>query len=213
MARIPVPRKNDYDTIREWLLLNNHISTEEIARLSCLSINKIREWKVQCDVVDQRDEGLFRVWLKYKSYSVAEACILLGISHRSFKYYLNKYKITKYKTHSRQFYRMPRRECPRVGLPKTREEMLDLMQSYGRRLLARMTGASTSRIYKLTKKYGIKVNRDNHNDCNNKEWLIEHYFNKKMSLKQCAELAGVVPHTIRNWMIVHKMTPRSYAFL
>lgn len=44
-----------------------------------------------------------------------------------------------------------------------------------------------------------------------KKWLIEHYVNKKLSLKACAEIAGLGPNgamTIRNWLFKNGIPTR-----
>lgn len=33
-----------------------------------------------------------------------------------------------------------------------------------------------------------------------REWLLEHYINQRMSLRQCAKIAGVAHCTIRDWL-------------
>jgi len=61
MARIKLPRKRDYATLRKWLLEYRHLSTEDLARFVGISIAKIREWKVYCDVVDLKEGELLKV--------------------------------------------------------------------------------------------------------------------------------------------------------
>jgi len=70
MARVKLPKKQDYNTLRRWLLEYQHNSTEDLARLAGISIAKVREWMVYCDVVKLNDD-LFKIWVNYKNYSTA----------------------------------------------------------------------------------------------------------------------------------------------
>lgn len=209
MARIRLPRKLDYHTLRTWLLEYKHLSSAEIARLSGITVGKIREWMVYCDVINPKDE-VFKVWIKYKNYSASEACVILGISVPAFRKALKRHGIKKYRMKS-----MPRKfkgELP-IDLPRTKEGLEKLFQKYGTHKLAKLSGYSTVLIWRLRNKYDVvNCKRDKFlarpNECNDQEWLEEHYIKQKLSLRQCAKIAGVTPMTIRSWLISHKIVPR-----
>jgi len=213
MARISLPKKKDIKTVRTWLIENNNISTEDLARLFGLSINKIQEWKIKCDVINPIDKKLFKIWVRYKHYSVSEACLILGITPRSYKYYLNKYGVNKYKNDSDQFCKQESKEIEyeSIELPNTKAELEDLLENHGLRTIAKMASVSISRVRQQIRKFNINNNRDKFqstNQFNNINWLKDKYVEKEWSLRKCANEAGVSPHTIRNWLIFHNLKPR-----
>lgn len=208
MARIKLPKKQDYHTLRRWLQEYKHLSIEELSRLSGISVAKLREWMVYCDVVSLSNGDLLKVWVEYKNYSTAEACILLGVSRDSFNEALNRNKIDKYRVKAR-----PKKEEPSIVLPRTKEGFQELHNKYGVAKIARMAGLSKKTVKKIKYRHDVvSPRRDKHlpkdSECNCLEWLVEHYVKKKLSLKKCSKLAGVAPNTIRSWLINHGIVPR-----
>lgn len=215
--KINPPEKNDRYTIRLWLLKHKSISTESLAIRSGLTIRKIMEWKLVCDVVDPQDQRLFTAWVYYKDYTIPEAAILLGITSRSFRYFLKKYNITKYNRSNKQFsdYRCQASKCEFIGKeplkdPRTFEQ---LYSKYGGRVLARMAGVSPTQILYCARKYGIQSPRTQWrgppHPYKNKEWLMEMYVARGLSTIQCASMAGVCDRTIRNWLVYFGIKPRT----
>jgi len=207
MARVKLPKKQDYITLRTWLLEHRQYSTINLARLSGISVAKIQEWMVYCDVVNINDK-LFKVWVNYKNYSTSEACVVLGVSVLAFNRALKKHGVKKYKTRSEQ------PKVDPIQLPRNKEEFEELYKKYGVAKIAKMTGLSRAIIVKMKHKYGLTSPRtkfvgSGHSGCNDAKWLREHYINQKMSMKKCAQLANVAPNTIRNWLINHGIVPRS----
>ena len=212
MARILLPKKRDIKTIRAWLTDNRDMSIEDLARLSGLSVGKIQEWKIKCDVIDPKDERLFKIWVKYKYYSVSEACVILGITPRSYKYYLNKYGVNKYKNHNNQFCKQKPRNIKYEPLewPIDKVKLKKLLKKYGFKTIAKMANMSSGAVEYRARKFNIKSNEIKPvNKFNNIEWLKDRYFKKKWNLQQCAEEANVASHTIRNWLLFHGLKPRS----
>lgn len=217
MSKVYVPKRKNIDVIRRWLVKYNHISTEELARRSRLSIKKITEWKVHCDVIDPDDEKLFKIWIQYKDYSPAEASIILGIPYWKFRSYLKKYDIKKHQHSTKSF--CPKRKTnptyPRIPIPQNRADFIRLLDKHGVRVISKMCGLRTIQVQRLKKKFGVESPRTSYkvyNNCNNREWLLENYIEKEHSLRKCAEMAGVSsPHTIRKWLIRHGIKPRSNA--
>jgi hypothetical protein len=88
-------------------------------------------------------------------------------------------------------------------------------EGYGTPTIARIINRSNVLVVnRLKNRYHIKTRthkeavKSNSKLCN-LEWLTEHYVIKRWSLKKCAQVAGVVPYTIYNWLIKFKLDPRS----
>lgn len=207
MARIKLPKKRDYLALRKWLLEYKDKSTENLARLSGISIAKIREWMVYCDVISLKDGDLLKIWVNYKSYSAAESCVILGVTRRAFKCALDKYEIDKYRVKPR-----PPKPEPTIQLPRTKDEYQELYNKHGKVKIAKMSGLSVTLVERIRYRLGVSSPRTKFIGGNNKhntiEWLREYYVKQKMSMRKCAKLAGVAPNTIRNWLINHGMVPR-----
>jgi hypothetical protein len=215
--KIKLPKTNNLTEIRDWLIEHRHYSVDELARLSTLSKKKLMEWKIKADVIDVKTEpSLLKVWCNYKDYTASEASIRLGVTERSFKYYLKKHGIDKYDSGINEPV-VPQEkkeiEYEQIPIPKTKEEFEKLLVGNGVRRLAKMMNVSLSRVRNLKKKFGAESPRDKYeveNKFNDKEWLLEHYVRQELSMSECARLAGVVPKTIKNWLVAHGITPRSY---
>jgi len=210
MARIKLPKKQDYLTLRNWLLEHKYLSTKELSRLSGITLNKIREWMIYCDVVDIKDGELFKIWVNYKNYSPAEACVILGITNASFRKALNRNNINKFRVKPRV---AKTKSTPTIKLPRTKEEFEELLDKYSIPKIAQMSGLSRQIVIRIKNRHGIESPRKDKYSIknvsyNDTDWLKEHYVNQKMSMRKCAEMAGVAPNTIRNWLISHGIIPR-----
>lgn len=161
---------------------------------------------VYCDVIKLNDD-LFKVWVNYKNYSTAEACVILGVTASAFKKALERHGVDKYRVKPKK----PKPD-PVIKLPRSKEEFEALHEKHGVAKIAQMTGLSRSKITNMKYKHGLTSPRDKfiggENECNNIEWLKEHYVKQKMSMRKCAKLAKVSLCTIRNWLISHGIVPR-----
>ena len=216
MRKISLPRSKGAGDIRDWLEQHKHLPTRELASRAGLKFERVMQWRVVYDVIDPKDEALFTVWINYKSYTIAEAAILAGLSHRMLRYYLKKYGITKYDESDEQFsdYRTPQIEYERVdkSILKSKSELARLQEKYGKQAISKMVGVSIEEVRRAMKKFGLsKPSRQStgpSNPCRNREWLVKHYVVGALNLRECAALAGVCAHTIRNWLIYFGIRPR-----
>lgn len=198
--KIKLPKKKTRESIRNWLL-ENDMPTEELARRSGLSTNKIREWRVLCDVIDLNDAVSFKAWVKFKDYTTAESCVILGITRKSFIHYCEKHGLKK-----KSSVREPEKH---IDLPKNGEELSELLKLHGTPTIAKMAGVSRSMIQYLQRKFNVESPRKTKkNKYNNKEWLHKNYVEKEYNIFECAEMAGVSYVTIYNWLIENKIIPR-----
>jgi len=211
MAKIKLPKKRDYLTLRSWFLEHKHLSAEEISRLSGITINKIREWMVYCDSVNVKDGELLKIWVNYKNYSCAEACVILGVTTEVFKKALNRNNIDRYRKKKKPKTTQPIKE--KIKIPRNKDDFEKILEKHGIVKLSKLSGLSRQRIEYLKNKYGAVNTRTEkysfkNGKYNTKQWLKEHYVDKKMSLRKCAEIAGVSPNTIRSRLISYGIIPR-----
>jgi len=216
MRKISLPRSRKSDDIRPWLEKHKSLSSRELANRTGLTFERIMQWRVAYDVIDPKDRDLFTVWVTYKSYTIAEAAIITGLSHRMFRYYLKKYGITKYEESDEQYsdYRREKTDYKKIdkSILKNKSKLSKLHDDHGKISISKMAGVSVERVRKYLQKFDIsKPDRQvtgPNNSCRSREWLTQNYVIGGLTLRACAELAGVCPHTIRNWLIHFGIRPR-----
>lgn len=213
--RINLPEKNDRETIRKWLLDHADLSTKSLSSLSGLSVEKLIKWKIKYDVVNIRDEKLFRAWINYKDYTIAEASILLGINKMLFRRYVKKYNIKKYIIAPGKQISKTCRKYPKVdrSVLYDRESLSKLCEKYGKRAISIMTGVNLTTVQKKIKMFKLnKSDRKSSEYANSKyntrEWLYEHYVRKGYSAIKCAKIVGCNDVTISNWLAKYKIRSR-----
>jgi len=208
MARIKLPKKKDYNTLRNWLLENKSFSVDELSRLSGITMSKIREWMVHCDVIDINDDKMLNIWVNYKHYSFAESCVILGVTAPAFNKALKRGGINKFSNKN-----INNNTNKTMSLPRNKEDFQKLFNKYGVAKIAKMCGLSRYVVVRMKRKYDLESPRQDkykskNTYYNNKKWLKEHYVDKKLSMNKCAKIAGVSSVTIRNWLISHGIVPR-----
>lgn len=137
---------------------------------------------------------------------------------REWKKLLNTETKLPHKVNFRRPYKMKRRELPpTVTDPKIwrNKEWLEehyINKQLGILQIARIVSKDRAHVYYYLKKFGIQTRKPHsdyfHNDYNNKEWLEEHYIEKRWSLHKCAKKAGVNRYTICNWLSKHNIPIR-----
>lgn len=85
---------------------------------------------------------------------------------------------------------------------------------YGGPTLAKITGLNIDTVYKKLRKHGIKINSNrtkqpSTHPCCTKEWVVKHYQDKRMSIENCANLAGVSNETFTGWLNRFKVEIRN----
>lgn len=79
-------------------------------------------------------------------------------------------------------------------------------KGYGIRTIARMINRDVARVRHKLIRFGIPI-RSFHeatkskNKCCNRKWLEENYVAQGLPIEKCAEIAGVCPYTIYNWLV------------
>ncbi|MBD3407285.1 MAG: MerR family transcriptional regulator [Candidatus Lokiarchaeota archaeon] len=210
------PANASREAMREWLTYHKNMSSLQLARQSGLTIERIIQWRIQYDVIDIKDKELFKAWLLYKDYTIGESAILLNVTQRTFRYYLKKYNIKKFEKSDEQFSDYRHKQVLKyVDLDRSvlrdKDMLAELYKHYGRVALAKMFGVSNTRMLVVLRKFGIMdPNRkwDPPNGCKNREWLYQKFVVEAKTLTECANEAGVCPHTIRNWLIKFGIRPR-----
>jgi hypothetical protein len=214
--RITPPGSNKREVMRRWLQEHIHLGPKRVALRSGLRPKKIVEWMIAYDVVDPKDEKIFKAWVGFKEYRPEEIALLLCHTKRSIQYYLDKYGLSQEKKDiTPPGYRRIRKHRPvNKSVLRDPEKLSRLYELVGRRAIAKMVGVSVTRVNYFLDKFDIKTPRTSYegrkNPCKNREWLEEHYIYEGWSCRRCAEEAGVSPATISNWLVKFGIKPRDY---
>lgn len=217
--KINPPATKDRATMRKWLMQYRDLSSESLAIRAGISVGKVIEWRIKYDVVDIKDEKLFKAWIDYKKYTIPELAILLNRTHKSVADYIKKYGITKYKRDDKPVsnYRSKshvKEKSISTDEFKDKERFAELYSQHGTRVLARMAGVSYPAVRYYVRKHGLKPRppqwKGLPHPCKNREWLIDKYIKSHMKIRECAEEAGVCRETICNWLIQFGIKPRNW---
>ena len=88
---------------------------------------------------------------------------------------------------------------------------------YGGHDLARITGLSTTTVYKKLRKHGIQIQnrvdtQKSKNPCCTEEWCREHYEKRQLSINKCSKMAGVSKETFTAWLNRFKIEVRGITY-
>ncbi len=160
-----------------------------------LSINDVAGWR-----------GFFD---RYCCLSVYDIATLAGVSIRT----VRKRKQTATGREPGVFnfsYVAPHRALPVPPNWDNRDWLLQAYERHGVRTIAKAVHRSLRCIQLKLRHYKIptKTNRQlsQLNPCNSRDWLLEHYYGKDLSLTRCAELARVSRDTLVGWLVRHKIS-------
>lgn len=186
----------DPDSLKEFFKKFDGLSNPELAILVNRRPDTIRDWRKKCNIPVKHDP--FVEWRSKREKEI-------------------KTKI----------------DCPEIwdNAEWFKEQYED--KGFGVSVISKIIRKNPKFTYYRLKKYGVKIRSPREatrssNLCCNAEWLHYHYARREeylkwcnknkvetdeyggmaLPLRQCAELAGVVPYTILNWLARFKMRIR-----
>jgi hypothetical protein len=191
---------------------------------------ELEEFQLLFRSVDISDPIQLRKWFEdYPELMFQEHCLIIGKSEATVTRYKHKACVNPvYVVELSDGCHVSRPRSP-TAKPKMRKidlvppedwdsrEWLEeqyVKNKIGAPTLAKAIGCSKYRVQMALAKAGIIQRKlgaalATDNPCCDRAWITEHYIDNKMTLRGCAELAGVGHSTFRQWMTKFGMTTRS----
>ena len=191
---------------------------------------ELEEFQLLFKSVDTSDAIQLRKWFEdYPELMFQEHCLIMGMSEATVTRYKHKAGVNPvyvvelddgcHVNQPRKPIAKPKTKKINITAPEdwdTREWLEEqyVRNKIGAPTLAKIIGCSKykvqialARVGIIQRKLGAALATDN--PCCTKAWVVEHYIDKKMTLRECAELAGVGHSTFRQWMTKFNMSTRS----
>ena len=172
--------------------------------------------KLEFEKIDLKDTQSLREWFsEWPELTIQELCFILGKSEPAvinFKHRLGVNLVPTVELEDGLATTKPepqeRTEKPNRDITKRKffvPLIVNLYATMSLRALAKTFGCSKEKIKRTLVKNGIIIRTFSEaaaskNKYCNSEWLIEHYYTKRLPLKDCAEKAHVSTTTIRRWL-------------
>lgn len=189
---------------------------ESIKNLNIDDIESVRDWAWDHKELSRSDMAIV---LGVSISRMTKIVSTYGISNMYFAEYGSKMMICSKKIPNR-FVRKPKKYNGNIPHDwKTNYEWLKQVYEIDQHTmdsLSKSIGCERETFKKTLIRNGIKVRKINEvlsnnkyeNECYSKEWIMDNYYDKKLSITACCKLANISPNIFRIWLSDFEISTR-----